>query len=975
MTIVDNIRKIKSGVFGARNLKKTLAYILAEIENIKGNVPLSDIFVMIGETLQKDKINSIVCIVNEKRNETVVRSINFSNEIKNVFTGEETRHIEFYKIGKYGEAIGKKETVFSQNRFAQLNKLYKNYTNTFDNQEETNSIIAPLVLRGEIIATLELFSPDLQKENLELLDDFVKRLVISITNNILFYEIKESEKRYRNLFKNASDGLAFFNLQEKRFKESNPAMREISGYTQDELRQLHYLLVFLSEDRKKIEEMINMIRDNKNKIVLPIKFCTKIKSKKNETKICDIEIGMQLGNQELYFNFKDVTKQKNSELALKDNEEKYRMLFDNAGDGVMVFDTGGRIVLVNKAMAEILEGEEDDIKKREVFEYVSTEDLALVSERFKDGVAGKNVITNYDFRINTLKGNKKYINYSGTLIIKNGQNVGVQAIIRDISENMKLQEQTRKTKRHYVSIIDSIKDDIVVISENFIIISANRSFANNVGLGYREVKGKSCAKIMRKYKNGVFDTHCFNRNCRVCTNQNCGNDCVFLRVFKKGNPEYFIEKSEVNNESKYFGIGIFPIKSNEKINQVIITIRDISESKLAEEENLRLTEFNKKILDASPVSIVVLNNDGEIVLGNGMAKKLLGSEKGEIVGMKLRETSAIKNNEGLQQQYRELLQDGRSFFYDNLSYSVSGASNGRKNYLNIIAVPLYNLDKKVDGAISMAIDNTEKVLAQQKLEKLNKELELKVERRTAQLDAINKELKKVLELKLKFISDASHELRTPLTVIQGNIDLTKQEYMYDRREIPEAFELIGKEVEQMTGILSDLTMLTNTDASNESINYDNVDINLLAAAVTQSLSVLAKQKKIVMSVVNEHENIEIIGDETKLEKLLLNIVRNAIKYTEEAGTIEIRTQKDNEFVRLIVKDTGIGIPAADLPYIFERFYRVDKARSRKEGGTGLGLSICKWIVEAHGGNITVASELNKGSVFTINLPLNAKGEK
>lgn len=97
-------------------------------------------------------------------------------------------------------------------------------------------------------------------------------------------------------------------------------------------------------------------------------------------------------------------------------------------------------------------------------------------------------------------------------------------------------------------------------------------------------------------------------------------------------------------------------------------------------------------------------------------------------------------------------------------------------------------------------------------------------------------------------------------------------------------------------------------------------------------------------------------------------MRNAIKYTNRNGLIEIWTDKDNEGARINVKDNGIGIPEKDLPYIFERFYRVDKARSRNEGGTGLGLSIVKWAVEAHGGKVTVESELNRGSLFTVHLP-------
>ena len=123
------------------------------------------------------------------------------------------------------------------------------------------------------------------------------------------------------------------------------------------------------------------------------------------------------------------------------------------------------------------------------------------------------------------------------------------------------------------------------------------------------------------------------------------------------------------------------------------------------------------------------------------------------------------------------------------------------------------------------------------------------------------------------------------------------------------------------------------------------------------------------------KQLTIMGDEAKVEKLLLNIARNAIKYNKKGGWVKIWTEKNNNGVNIYVEDNGIGIPKQDLPYIFERFYRVDKARSRGEGGTGLGLSIAKWIAEAHQGKISAESTMGKGSKFIIHLPNDYKKQK
>ena len=261
------------------------------------------------------------------------------------------------------------------------------------------------------------------------------------------------------------------------------------------------------------------------------------------------------------------------------------------------------------------------------------------------------------------------------------------------------------------------------------------------------------------------------------------------------------------------------------------------------------------------------------------------------------------------------------------------------------------------------------------LQEANKNLEIKVLKRTRQLDVMNKKLREAIELKSKFIADASHELRTPLTVIQGNLDLAVREAKIKQTKIPETYILILNEIKRMTGVLSDLTMLTNFDAKTEPLRYEKINLEKLIKAANQSLQILAKQKKIRLTYEKNARQIKIFGDESKLEKLLLNIIRNAIKYTEKNGKIKIWIEDDGEFVKINIQDNGIGIPKEDLPYIFERFYRVDKARSRKEGGTGLGLSICLWIAEAHGGYISVESEQGKGSTFTVHLPCLKKAVK
>ncbi len=222
----------------------------------------------------------------------------------------------------------------------------------------------------------------------------------------------------------------------------------------------------------------------------------------------------------------------------------------------------------------------------------------------------------------------------------------------------------------------------------------------------------------------------------------------------------------------------------------------------------------------------------------------------------------------------------------------------------------------------------------------------------------------------QFTADASHELRTPLSVIQGESTLALKE---DRttEEYRKSLELISQEVTYMASIIDKLLVLARTDAGKEPLNVTEVNLKNLVEEIAPDIEVLAQEKKQQFKL-GSMEEIRVKGDNAKLRAVFLNLLQNAVKYTDNEGEISISVFSKDHEATVAVSDTGIGISTEHLPLIFERFYRVDKARSRSEGGTGLGLSIAKQIVEAHGGRIEVESQLGKGSQFRIILPLNGQ---
>ncbi|MFZ5885796.1 MAG: sensor histidine kinase [Chloroflexota bacterium] len=216
----------------------------------------------------------------------------------------------------------------------------------------------------------------------------------------------------------------------------------------------------------------------------------------------------------------------------------------------------------------------------------------------------------------------------------------------------------------------------------------------------------------------------------------------------------------------------------------------------------------------------------------------------------------------------------------------------------------------------------------------------------------------------RFLADVSHELRTPLTVIKGNVDLMRRMRQFD----DESLTSIDQEAGRLTRLVGGLLMLAQAESGNLPLTFHPVELDLLITEVFQEMHVIAGGK--VRVHLTEIDQLQVNGDRDRLKQVLINLVANAIQYTPQGGDVFLSLSKVGEQARIICRDTGPGIPAEDLPHIFERFYRAEKSRTRgKTTGFGLGLSITKWIVEHHNGRIEVESKEGQGTAFVIYLPL------
>jgi heavy metal sensor kinase len=222
----------------------------------------------------------------------------------------------------------------------------------------------------------------------------------------------------------------------------------------------------------------------------------------------------------------------------------------------------------------------------------------------------------------------------------------------------------------------------------------------------------------------------------------------------------------------------------------------------------------------------------------------------------------------------------------------------------------------------------------------------------------------------RFLDDASHELRTPLTVIKGELqELVANEV--DRGEVCERIGSVLEEVARLEHLVSGLLALSRLDAGDAQREWVEVNLGALAASTVEQMRLVAEDRGIQLRS-SELSAVTVRGDGGRLKQVIVNLLDNAIKFTPRGGIVSVRTQARDDHGILEVRDSGIGIPADDLPRVFDRFYRVDAARSREDGGAGLGLSIVRSICSAHGAEIEVDSATGSGSCFRLRFPLPAR---
>lgn len=275
---------------------------------------------------------------------------------------------------------------------------------------------------------------------------------------------------------------------------------------------------------------------------------------------------------------------------------------------------------------------------------------------------------------------------------------------------------------------------------------------------------------------------------------------------------------------------------------------------------------------------------------------------------------------------------------------------------------LSEIEKIINNIRNNFYEKTDEIILSERLATLEQAIKFMFEKSKNDIEY----MKKLQRVRSEFLANVSHELRTPIFAIQGYIETLLNGALNDSNVNEIFLKKAAHHTQNLSNLLNDLINISMIESGEMQMSYRYFELGPYLNSIVEEFKYLAEEKNITLTCLPVREGLQVFGDKERLKQVLNNLIQNAIKYTEKGG-VEISVEEEKKFVTIKVKDTGIGIPEDQLSRIFERFYRVDKARSRAVGGTGLGLSIVKHILEAHNSKVEVKSTVGLGSEFSFKL--------
>ena len=522
--------------------------------------------------------------------------------------------------------------------------------------------------------------------------------------------------------------------------------------------------------------------------------------------------------------------------------------------------------------------------------------------------------------------------------------VGASKIARDITQSKEAQEQLQRALEFDQTVMLSMGEGLYTVDSEGRLTFMNPAAQRIFGWTLDEILGRRMHDV----------THHTHPDGTPFPSE----ECEALQVLREGKMMSEHQDVFIRRDGTFFDVvySSSPLRSDNEITGLVVVFRDITERNRTEQE----IRFQAHLLDAVEQAVIATDLQGTIIFWNSFAEKLYGWPAAEALGANILE---LTPSPALKEQAAEImtcLQEGQSWQGE---FEVR-RRDGTFFPAQVNDSPIFNDKGELIGIVGVSVDNTERRRAEEEREKLL----LREQEARAEAENANR-------LKDEFLATLSHELRNPLNVVIGYSEILRRS---DENRKPSfvirAAETIRRNALAQSQLVSDLLDLSRLRMGKLSLDRRPVSLSTVINEAVETVGPEIKAKGISLSVDLDTETLVVEGDSVRLAQIAWNLLNNAVKFTPANGEIKITLRREGDQARLVVEDSGQGIPSEFLPHVFEIFRQADASSSRRQGGMGIGLALVKQLVELHDGRVQADSGgVDRGARFTVWIPLYESG--
>jgi len=753
-----------------------------------------------------------------------------------------------------------------------------------------------------------------------------------------------------NLINYIPGGVCVFNLNSRHsiieVVAWNDSMIDITEYNFEEVNEDILLQMFNAKE--KCIKSVRVFIENQYKFNKKSEEVYEIKTKSGIKKIISIALRISVFEEEQYRVIalvRDVTTEKMKEKELREVEERYNKILQSSTDAILIYGDEKVIFLNNKGLKMLGFKDLEEVKGKNLFDIVHPDFHEIAKNRIKESQEKEGSVQLIEEKYVTSFSEVLDVEIQMTYIPYEGKKCNV-AFVRDITERKLMENALRKSEKYFKNLFNNVNDAIYL----------NKIDENGLPSTYIEVNNVACKRLGYS-REQLTNMTPYETNPDITKEK---AQALMEQLSKVDNVIYEGLAQKRNGERSPVEINSMILILNDEKYLLSIS-RDISERK----KNAKMLEENEKryryLVEALPYGVYIWDKS-KLLFSNKVGLEYLGLSSLDELEIKCKK-EIIKPHPSYEEAYKKSI----DLIYKNGGMPLTEekfirCSDNKVLDLETI-ITKYPYGENNDTYLTVTRDIGDR----KKAEALEKDMNEKT-----------KLLKQSFEyerLRTEFFANISHELRTPINVIFSTLQLIEYNlnncghYFLNSEKSKKHIGIMKQNCYRLLRLINNLIDVTKIDSGYLETNLINTNIISIVEDITLSVAEYIENKGLELIFDTEIEELIMACDPDKIERIILNLISNAIKFTEQGGTILVNIKRGIKTVIISVKDTGIGISKNKQKIIFQRFVQIDKSLARNHEGSGIGLSLVKSLVKMHKGTITVESEPNKGSEFIIELPI------